>query len=210
VCSSVHLGRLNDEELAGGRDFDSPPEADLIRRWREAAVPPLSRRQAAARAGISASQWSDVERGSKRAGSGIVIPVLATAETLARMAAAVGIGPDELEEAGREDAADQLRSATRQQMLGERLAAVPGLGFLVGHLRPEAGARGELLPLVAGGLDAIDVSNLSRRTRNEITGVFIDNLRHDATRRCNELLLMLRLAEGASASDRNKPSGQET
>jgi hypothetical protein len=91
-------------------------------------------------------------------------------------------------------------------MLGERLAAVPGLGFLAAQLRSETGVRGELLPLVAGGLDAIHGSNLSMRTKNEITGLFIDNLRHDATRRRNELLLMLRLAEGAGTSDRSKPS----
>jgi transcriptional regulator with XRE-family HTH domain len=204
----VHSERLDDEELAGGRDFDSPLEADLIRRWREAAVPALSRRQAAARAGISPSQWSDVERGSKRAGLGVVIPVLATAETLAKMAAAIGVGPDELTEAGRDDAADQLRFVTRQQMLGERLAAVPGLGFLAGHQRPEAATLGELLPIVGSGLDAIDASTLSMRTKNEITRLFIDNLRHDATRRRNELLLMLRLAEGADTSDRSKPSRQ--
>lgn len=57
------------------------------------------------------------------------------------------------------------------------------------------------MAVVASGLDAIDASRLSIRTKNAITGLFIDNLRHDATRRCNELLLMLRLAEGASASD---------
>ncbi len=187
-----------------------PPEADLIRFRREAAVPLLSRRQAAARAGISPSQWSDVERGSKRAGPDIVIPVQATAETLAKMAAAVGVGADDLAAAGRNDAADQLRSADRQQMLGERLATVPGLGFLAGQLRPEVGAQGELVPVIARALDTIDASSLAARTKNEITSLFIDNLRHDATRRCNELLLVLRLAEGASASDRGEPSGHGT
>jgi transcriptional regulator with XRE-family HTH domain len=210
VCSIVHIERPDEEGLTGVRESGTPPEANLIRRWREAAVPPLSRRQAAARAGISPSQWSDVERGSKRAGPGIVIPVLATAETLAKMATAVGLGAEELAAAGRDDAADQLRSAGRQEILGKRLAAVPGLGFLAGQLRPEADARSELLPLVARGLDAIDASNLSARTKNQITDLFIDNLRHDAMGRCNELLLMLRLAEGASASDSGKPSRQET
>jgi transcriptional regulator with XRE-family HTH domain len=208
VCTLVHTERQQRAEIAGAGKVAPPPEADLIRNRREAAVPPLSRRQAAARAGISPSQWSDVERGSKRAGPGIVVPVLATADTLAKMARAIGVGADQLAAAGRDDAAVQLTLATRQQMLGERLAAVPGLGFLAGHLRPEA--QGELLPIVGTGLDAIYASDLSTRTKNEITGVFIDNLRHDATRRFNELLLMLRLAEGASASDRGKPSRHET
>jgi len=181
-----------------------------MRRTREAAVPPLSRRQAAARAGISPSQWSDVERGSKRAGPGIVIPVQATAETLAKMAAAIGATADQLAAAGRDDAADQLRSATRQQQLGERLAGIPGLGFLAGQARPEADARADLLPLVASGLDAIDASNLSTRTRHQITGLFIDNLRHDATRRHHELLLMLRLAEGAIPPEHHRSAGQDT
>jgi hypothetical protein len=210
VCTVVHLEPQQGEEIAGDGKVVPPPEADLIRLRREAALPPMSRRQAAARAGISPSQWSDVERGRKRAGPGIVIPVLATAETLAKMAAAIGVCADELAAAGREDAAGQLRSATREQMIGERLAAVPGLGFLAGQLRPEANARGELLPVVSTGLDAIDASSLSTRTKNEITGLFIDNLRHDATRRCNELLLMLRLAEGAAPTNRDRRTGLET
>ena len=207
VCCSVHNEHLDDQEPAGGREIDPPPEAGLIhRRRREASGPALSRRQAAARAGISPSQWSDVERGSKRAGPGIVIPVRATAETLAKMAAAVGVSAGELTAAGRDDAAGQLRSVTRQQQLGERLAGIPGLGILAGQPGQEAGAQAELLPLVASGLDAIDASQLSARTRNQITGLFIDNLRHDAARRHHELLLMLRLAEEATPA----PPRQDT
>jgi transcriptional regulator with XRE-family HTH domain len=210
ACTIVHMKPLDVQKAAGSQEGRPPPEARLIRRTREAAAPPLSRRQAAARAGISPSQWSDVERGSKRAGSGIVIPVQATAETLAKMAAAVGATVDELAAAGRDDAADRVRSATRQQQLGERLAGIPGLGFLAGQARPEAGARADLLPLVASGLEAIDASTLSTRTKNQITGLFIDNLRHDATRRRNELLLMLRLAEGASPPEQHRSTGQDT
>ena len=207
VCCDVHSEHLGDEGRADGRRIDPPPEADLIhRRRREASGPPLSRRQAAARAGVSPSQWSDVERGSKRAGPGIVIPVRATAETLAKMAAAVGVSAGELAAAGRDDAAGQLRSATRQQQLGERLAGIPGLGILAGQLGQEAGVQAELLPLVASGLDAIDASQVSARTRNQITGLFIDNLRHDAARRHHELLLMLRLAEEATPA----PPRQDT
>jgi transcriptional regulator with XRE-family HTH domain len=210
VCTIVHGKRKTDEEISGGRPAGRPSESDLIQRRRVANVPPLSRRQAAARAGISPSQWSDVERGSKRAGPGIVVPVRATAETLAKMAAAVGVTADELANAGREDAADRIRSATRQELLGERLAGIPGLGFLTGQARQEAGVRGELLPLVASGLDAIDASKLGTRTKNQITGLFIDNLRHDATRRHSELLLMLRLAEGAAPPDHSSPPAQKT
>lgn len=170
-----------------------PEEADLIRRRREAAVPDLSRRQAAAKAGLSASQWSDVERGHKRAGTGVVVPVRATADTLARMARIVGASADDLASAGREDAARQLRASEQQRNLRQRIGAVPGLGALADLTLPDAGSE-QLLPLIAAGLDAIDRSELPSTTRRELTSMFVDNLIHDAARRHTELALMLRLA----------------
>jgi transcriptional regulator with XRE-family HTH domain len=178
---SVHLGL--------------PAEADLIRLRREALVPDMSRRQAAAKAGISPSQWSDVERGHKKAGSGIVVPVHATAETLARMARAVGVSAGDLAAAGREDAARRLRDFEEQRDLRQRIAAVPGLGALAGLALPGDGAA-ELLPLIGLCLDAIDRSGLPKAAKQQVTSMFVDNLIHDATRRHSELLLMLRLAAG--------------
>src|ERR1022692_1982781 len=90
----------------------------------------MSRRQAAAKAGISASQWSDVERGHKKAGSGVVVPVVATAETLARMVRIVGASSDDIVAAGREDAAHQLRTLEQGRDLRQRIAAIPGLGAI--------------------------------------------------------------------------------
>jgi transcriptional regulator with XRE-family HTH domain len=171
----------------------SPPaEAELIRQRREAAVPEMSRRQAAAKAGISASQWSDVERGHKKAGSGVVVPVKATPETLARMAKIAGISADDLAAAGRADAADELRALGHQQEIRHRLASVPGLGVF-GQPLPGAGSE-ELLPLIVGGLDAIEHSDLPKKAKHELTLFFIDSLIHDAIRRYSELQLMLRLA----------------
>jgi transcriptional regulator with XRE-family HTH domain len=193
----VHNDRSDDAVPADHPDGTLPTEAQLIRRSRETAGPPLSRRQAAAKAGISPSQWSDVERGSKRAGPGIVIPVIATPDTLAKMAAAVGVTAEELTAAGRADAARQLTSATQEQQLGDRLAAIPGLGSVASQVHSENGIRSDLLPLIASSLDTIDASQLTTRIKSEITALFLDNLHHDATRRHNELLLMLRLAEGA-------------
>ena len=83
--------------------LNPPAETELIRQRREAADPPMSRRRAAAKAGISPSQWSDIERGHKQAGSGVTVPVQATAETLARMARTIGMSPEELAAAGRQD-----------------------------------------------------------------------------------------------------------
>ena len=174
-----------------------PAEAELIRRRREAAVPEMSRRQAATKAGLSPSQWSDVERGHKKAGSGVVVPVQATAETLARMARIVGVGADDLAAAGREDAARQLRAFEQDRGLRQRIAAIPGLGALTGLQLPSQSDE-ELLPLIAAGLDAIDHSDLPKTTKREVTSLFVDNLIHDATRRYSELLLMLRLAAGGS------------
>src|ERR1700722_2152904 len=141
----------------GGSVVSHPPppaEADLIRRRREGAEPALSRRQAAAKAGISPSQWSDVERGHKMAGAGVAVPVRATAETLARMAQGVGVASDETGAVGRKDAADQPQASRRQRSLGERLAAVPGLGDVQG-LALHGAAHDELVPLIASGLEAI-------------------------------------------------------
>lgn len=175
-----------------------PPEAALIRRRREAAVPPMSRRQAAAKAGISPSQWSDVERGTKKAGPGVTVPVQATAETLARMAHTVGVSPDELTAAGRDDAARQLRDAADELLLHQRIAAIPGLGTLTSPADSTLSGQRELLSLIALSLDAIRDSKLPVGTKQQLTSLFADNLRHDATRRYEELLLILRLAETAA------------
>jgi len=176
---------------------EAPPEAALIRQRREAAIPEMSRRQAAAKAGISPSQWSDVERGHKRAGPGVVVPVQATADTLARMARVVGASADNLAAAGREDAARQLRTVDLEHDLRQRIAAIPGLGTISGQSL--SGTDGtELLPLIAAGLDAIERSDLPKAARRELTSMFVDNLIHDTARRHSELLLMLRLATTGS------------
>ena len=159
----------------------------------------MSRRQAAAKAGISPSQWSDVERGHKKAGPGVIVPVRATAETLARMAQAVGVSDVELAAAGREDAAQQLRTADRQRGLRDRLAAVPGLGALSRDLWLDTVGE-ELLPIIAAGLDAIEQSDLPATAKRDLTSMFVENLVHDAGRRHAELTLILRLAGRGSPS----------
>ncbi len=172
-------------------------EGELIRERREAISPALSRRQAAARAGLSASQWGDVERGHRRAGSGVTIPVQATPDTLARMARVVGATPGDLTTAGRPDAAGRLQAMASDQDMRQRLQAIPGLGTLPADL-PTASDGQELLPLIAAGLDAIEHSGLPKATQRDLTTMFTGNLIHDATRRHTELLLILRLATTAS------------
>lgn len=176
-----------------GAQSEAPTEAQLIRNHREGARPPISRRQAAAKTGISPSQWSDIERGTKQAGQGIIIPIRATAETLARMAQTVGVTADELAAAGRQDAADVLHASRQQRSLFRRLAVVPGIGA-IDWLPERATQITELLPAIAASLDAVDASSLPEAARRDLTSLFIDNLTHDAARRHSELLLILRMA----------------
>jgi transcriptional regulator with XRE-family HTH domain len=188
MCTVHKIGRVGSVTS----QLERPAEAELIQQRREAGDSFMSRRQAAAKAGISPSQWSDIERGHKKAGAGITVPVQATAETLARMAAVVGASAEDLIAAGREDAARELRTAERERSLRKGLAAIPGIGSI--GLQPLTGTGGEeLLPIVAAALNAIEEGPLSPVTKRDLTGMFVDNLIHDAARRHAELLLVLRL-----------------
>ena len=176
-----------------------PPEAELIRRRRETAVPAMSRRQAAAKAGISPSQWSDVERGSKKAGPGVAVPVHASAETLAKMAQVIGATPDELTAVGREDAASELRDVARDRLLRQRIARYPRPRR---HRQPGGQRPGKPPGPAAPDRPRTGCDRGQQppaRTKQQLTSLFADNLRNDATRRYEELLLILRLAESGSA-----------
>ena len=124
----------------------------------------MSRRQAAAKAGISASQWSDVERGHKKAGSGVVVPVHATADTLARMArasASVLMSSPTLGARRRPPASNP----GEERDLQRGIATIPGLGTSGAQVL--SGTDGEeLIPIIAAGLDAIGRSDLPE-TANE-------------------------------------------
>ncbi|WP_195166918.1 helix-turn-helix transcriptional regulator [Mycobacteroides abscessus] len=85
-----------------------PPEAALIRRLRTAMTPKLSIRAAAADVGISEARWRQVESGYQTVRAGVQEPVIAPAETLARMANGVDATPDQLRDVGRADAAEVL------------------------------------------------------------------------------------------------------
>jgi transcriptional regulator with XRE-family HTH domain len=103
-----------------------PPEADLIRDARGLAGY-KSARQAAIAAGLSPTWWREVERGLRRPSS----------DSLAKAARVVWITPEQLAEAGRDDAAEDLRrelaatpvDVTRAevQRMAERIARVRGL-----------------------------------------------------------------------------------
>lgn len=86
-----------------------PPEAELIRNHREARG--LSVREAARRAGrgISASRWSNIERGYRADRWDHGQPVPAPPVVVARMARVAGVTAEELEAAGAPEAAAALR-----------------------------------------------------------------------------------------------------
>jgi hypothetical protein len=85
------------------------------------ATAKLSAREAARRAGISEGRWRQIAGGYQVVSPGVYAPVHGPAQTLARMAAAVGVTPAQLTRAGRPDAAKALASqdadAGYQQML---------------------------------------------------------------------------------------------
>ena len=74
----------------------------------------LSARKAARTANLSEARWRHIVSGSQPVSAGVWAPVRGPADTLARMAKAVGVTPGQLEKANRADAAEELR-----QMLAE-------------------------------------------------------------------------------------------
>jgi hypothetical protein len=70
----------------------------------------MSQRQAAAKAGISENRFRAIVHGYQTVSAGTHAPVRGPAETLARIAQVVGVTPEQLEEADRGDAAQELRA----------------------------------------------------------------------------------------------------
>jgi transcriptional regulator with XRE-family HTH domain len=82
------------------------PEGALIQRAAERTR--QSARQLAAKVGISDTRWRHIVNGYQPIGRGQSIEIVAPPDTLARMARAAGVTADQLREAGRGDAADEL------------------------------------------------------------------------------------------------------
>ena len=78
------------------------------------ALSGMSIRQAAKRAGISYGRWRQITSGYQNVSPGSYATVRGPAATVARMARVVGLTPEDLHSAGREDAADALRKDIRQ------------------------------------------------------------------------------------------------
>lgn len=100
--------------------------ADALKRSR------LSARKAAGRAGMSEGRWRQIVKGYQTVSAGTHAPVRGPAETVARMAEVVGVTPEQLEQADRADAADELRTLLDARAPADDLAA------RVAELRAEA------------------------------------------------------------------------
>jgi hypothetical protein len=95
-------------------DISPPPEARLITELRE-KPPRMSMREAARESGIagmrpiSETRWRQIENGY-RPERGVNYPESGPAQTVARMAAVVGVTPQQMTEAGRPDVAGELEA----------------------------------------------------------------------------------------------------
>lgn len=89
---------------------EAPPEGKLLAEALERSG--MSIRLAAKRAGISYGRWRQIATGYQNVSAGSYAAVRGPAGTVARMAEVVGVTPEELEGAGRRDAAAELRLAT--------------------------------------------------------------------------------------------------
>lgn len=69
----------------------------------------MSQREVAKRAGISEARWRNIVSGYQTVSAGTYAAIRGPADTVARMAQAVGVTPEQLEAADREDAAAELR-----------------------------------------------------------------------------------------------------
>lgn len=81
----------------------------------------LSAREAARRAGISEGRWRQIAGGYQVVSAGVYAPVRGPADTLARMAAVVGVTPAQLRRAQRPDAARALAAGAQDAEMSQEL-----------------------------------------------------------------------------------------
>lgn len=119
---------------------EPPPEATLIKEALRRAR--LSAREAARRAGISETRWRQIANGYQDVGKGMRVPTTGPADTLARMAQVAGVTADQLRQAGRDDAADELVELESQAVAAPAGFAsdpqIDAIAALLATLPPEA------------------------------------------------------------------------
>lgn len=99
------------------------PEGKLIEAAAEADG--RSIRKLATAAGLSDARWRQIVKGNQSVGSGRFNEVVAPAATLARMAYALGVAPEQLDEVGREDAAAALTRLIFEAQNGVNVLPLP-------------------------------------------------------------------------------------
>jgi len=126
-----------------------PPEGAALEAARERLG--ISQNEAAKRSGMSGTRWRQIISGFQG-----TTPVRGSAKTLAKMSKAVGLPPEILEEAGRPDAANQLRGSPADE--ARRLAAE--IDALMAGLPPERRERME--HLIQAEEEALERARLDR------------------------------------------------
>lgn len=163
--SPVVLGEIWSTDMdapRGDMDTSAPPAyGSLIEETRKGKSPRLPQSQAAAQAGISKATWIDYVRGYRRRGSAIEV-INPDPGVIARMAAAVGVTPAELDETGQDEASRILRRVLRGAAAAD--APEPGRAGLAGSGPGNLRLAGPSSPFGAGQLlpDAMDDSLVRR------------------------------------------------
>jgi len=83
----------------------------------------MSAREAARRAGISEGRWRQIAGGYQVVSPGVYAQVRGPAATLARMAKAAGVTPEQLTAAGRDDAARAMLRVQRDKPAPDEMLA---------------------------------------------------------------------------------------
>ena len=167
-----------------------PAECDLIRKKREARVPRMSMREATRRVRLigGAAGWS-TERSWRRyeTGGSPRIP----ADKLACMALVVDALPEELEQAGRGDAAGALRTLMRQE------AGRPDIpdALRAAALEASGGGLDGLLAEIVQGLADIDGSaSLTAGQKTALRHDLIAGIVRDVAERRGQVRAVLQIA----------------
>ena len=107
---ALHSEGVNEDQIEDGAYTGA--ERQVLRKALQASG--MSARQAATKMDISDTRLRHIINGYQPAGRGQKIAVVAPEDTLARIAMALDVTPEELERAGRRDAANELRARQRE------------------------------------------------------------------------------------------------